>query len=60
MPFTFSLIFNVALTLSFLGDNKWFNESLTLDDLLRYRAILLPNTGYLTNKEEEVKKLTAI
>ncbi|MHA1859509.1 MAG: hypothetical protein ACTSVF_00170, partial [Candidatus Asgardarchaeia archaeon] len=36
------------------GDNKWFNESLTLDDLLRYRAILLPNTGYLTDKQVEL------
>ena len=36
------------------GDNKWFNESLTLNDLLRYRAILLPNTGYLTDKQVEL------
>ncbi len=36
------------------GDNKWFNESLTLNDLLKYRAILLPNTGYLTDEQVEL------
>lgn len=33
------------------GDNKWFNESLTLDDLSKYKAIILPSTSYLTEAQ---------
>ena len=36
------------------GDNKWFNDNLTLDYLRKYKAIVLPSTSYLTDTQVEL------